>query len=152
MVVELSLTGLIKTLTAPLAAIAERMAQRIRRRKPNLYIHFKLNSVVWCIAQQPQKQGPPREMMQIVFWANFNHDDPTQTLVITSAYPQGTTPHVGVMTFTIPPETMVNEQVLAIVSPIVGEKGKDWTGKIVLVDHFQREYQTKKITFKWVGA
>jgi hypothetical protein len=34
----------------------------------------------------------------------------------------------------------------------VGEKGKDWTGKIVVVDHFQREYQTKKITFKWVGA
>ena len=146
------LSNLTKALAALLKAIAERVALWVERRKPKLYVHFNLGTLIWCIAHQQQRQGPPLEMMQVTFWAGFNHDDPKQTLVITDAYPKGTTPQLAMLDrFKIPPQTIVKEQVTTFVVPVAGEKGKAWTGRIVLVDQFQRKHKTKKATFHWAG-
>ncbi len=68
------------------------------------------------------------------------------------AYPVGTTTQVrGMSEFKIPPGALIKKQLVAIVGPIIGEKGKPWTGKLVLVDQFLRKYKTRKVTFKWVG-
>jgi hypothetical protein len=131
-----------------LAAIADRIVTRLSHRKPNLYVHFVPGNLLWCIAQQ----GPSLELMQVSFWADFNHDDPKETLVITAAYPKGTTPQVDMTKFKISPYEMVKEQISAFVTPVVGKKGKPWTGRIVLLDQFQRKYRTKRATFSWVGT
>jgi len=145
-------SNLTKAFAALLKAGADRVALWIERRKPRLYVHFDPVISLWCIGQQQQRYGPPLEMMQVTFRADFNHDDPRQTLVITEAYPEGTTPQLGmVQKFKIPAETMVDEQVTVFVTPIVAEKGKAWTGRIVLVDQFQRKHKTKKATFRWAG-
>jgi hypothetical protein len=70
-------------------AVAVRLALRIGRRKPTLYVHFNSVQTVWCIAQTPQSSGPAIEYMHTVFWADLNHDDPKQTLIIVNAYPKG---------------------------------------------------------------
>jgi len=82
----------------------------------------------------------------------LNHDDPKQSIIITAAFPKDTQPQHGLISnIVIPPNQMVHEQVVAIVSPIVGEKGKPWTGRIILTDQFHRRYKTQKATFRWVG-
>jgi hypothetical protein len=135
-----------------LNAIAERLSLRIGRRKPNLYVHFNPVQTIWCIAQMGQRNGPPIELMQTVFWADLNHDDPKQTLVIVNAYPEGTEPEMSTISkFAIPPGEMVNEQLTAMVLPIKGKKGEPWIGKFILVDQFNRKYKTKRIKFKWAG-
>jgi len=146
------LSKLTELLAALLKAAADRVAPWIERRKPKLYVHPILGNMLWCIAQQPRKDGPPLEMMQITFWAHINHDDSKQALVIVDAYPVGTKPQITAMQkFKIPPGAMVKEQVSAFVVPILAEQGKPWTGRIVLVDQFQRKYKTKKMTFEWAG-
>jgi hypothetical protein len=90
--------------------------------------------------------------MQVVFTASLTHDDLKQAMIITDAYPVGTTPQVSAMLeFTIRPEEMVKEQVVAIVSPVLGKKGEPWTGKIVFVDQFQRKHKSQRVTLKWAG-
>jgi hypothetical protein len=148
--------GWLKDLTKPfsttLNAVAERLALRIGRRKPNLYVHFDPVQTVWCIAQSAQRGGSPVEYMHVVFWADLNHDDPKQTLVIVNAYPEGTQPEMETISkFSIPPGSIVHEQLSAIVLPFVAKKGEPWIGKFILVDQFDRTYKTKKIKFKWVG-
>jgi len=90
--------------------------------------------------------------MQVVCHANLTHDDPKIALIITDAYPVGTTTQVRAMTeFKIPPHAMVKQQIVSIAGPMIAKKGSPWTGKIVLVDQFLRKYKTRKNTFKWVG-
>ena len=90
--------------------------------------------------------------MHVIFWADLNHDDPKQTLVIVNGYPEGTRPEIQSMTkFAIPPGTMVHEQLSAIVLPVKVKTGEPWIGKFVLVDQFERKFKTKNIKFKWVG-
>jgi hypothetical protein len=85
--------------------------------------------MLWCIAQQGQRDGSLKDMMQAMFWADFNHDDPKLTLVIVDAYPQGTRPQIGMITkFAIPPNKIVQQQVAAIVVPIIATKGKPCVG------------------------
>jgi hypothetical protein len=108
--------------------------------------------MLWCIAQQGQRDGSLKDMMQAMFWADFNHDDPKLTLVIVDAYPQGTRPQIGMITkFAVPPNKIVQQQVAAIVLPIIAKKGKPWVGRFILVDQFQRKYKTKKMSFRWAG-
>jgi hypothetical protein len=52
--------------------------------------------------------------------------------------------------FVVPPNAMVQEHLSSIAAPMVGKKGKDWTGRLVLVDHLRRKHKTDKITFMWV--
>jgi hypothetical protein len=148
--------GWLENLTRPLSSIATPLAQRVGkwlgRRKPRLYVHFNPTQTLWCLAEQRQPNGTTVEMMQMMFWADFNHDDERQTLILTDAYPEGTSPQMGMISkFAIPPGTMVNEQVAAFVAPVKGLRGSPWEGRFVLVDQFQRKYKTNKVTFRWAG-
>lgn len=146
------LGNLTKPFSSLLNPIAERIGNWFGRRKPRLYVHFNPTQMLWCIAQQGHPNGSFTEMMQAMFWADFNHDDPKESLVITGAYPEGTRPQIGMIgKFVIPPKQIVHQQVAAIVLPIKAKKEKPWTGRFVLVDQFQRQYKTKKVTFRWAG-
>jgi len=140
----------LESLTKPVASllnpIAERIGGGLGHRKPRLYVHFETNPMVWCIA----KNGD-QEVMQIVFWADLNHDDPRQTLIITDAYPKGARSELRTLNFAVPPGQMVHEQVVSFSVPIKGEKGKPWTGRLILVDQFKRKHKTDKATFRWAG-
>jgi hypothetical protein len=132
--------------------IAERIGNWVARRKPKLYVHFNLGQTVWSIARQAEGDGSFTEMMQIVSWADVNHDDPKETLVITDAHPPGTysrLPAPG--KFAVPPRTLVHQQISAFVLPVKGEKGTPWRGKLILVDQFFRKYKTRSVVFQWVG-
>jgi hypothetical protein len=142
------LENLTKPIGSLLNPVAQRIGGKLGHRKPHLYVHFVLPQTVWCIARNGDQ-----EAMQIVFWADFNHDDPQQTLIITDAYPKGTRSEIRtVINFPVPPGQMVREQVATFAVPIKGEKGKPWTGRIILLDQFKRKYKTDKIAFRWVGA
>jgi hypothetical protein len=146
------LTDFTKPFSTTLNAVAERLALRIGRRKPRLYVHFDSIQTVWTIAHGGQPSGSAVEFMHVVFWADLNHDDPKQTLVIVNGYPEGTQPEMQSMSkFAIPPGSIVHEQLSAIVLPIKAKKGEPWIGKFILVDQFERKFKTKKIKFKWVG-
>ena len=146
------LSNLTKPFSSLLNPIAERIGNWIGRRKPRLYVHFNHNQILWDIAKQTQRDGKFIEMMQVIFWADFNHDDQRETLVITNAYPKGTKPQIGMIgNFAIPPRQIVRQQVAVFVLPIKGEKGRPWVGRFVLVDQFQRKYKTKKVAFRWMG-
>jgi hypothetical protein len=107
--------------------------------------------MVWGITRRAERDGTFTEMMQAMFWADFNHDDQRDTLVITQAYPQGTRPQMGIIKFAIPPGQMVREQIASFVLPVKGTKERPWVGRFVLVDQFRRKYRTKKAAFRWIG-
>ena len=139
--------GWLKAFSGFWKAIVDRLALWIGRRKPKLYAHFQPGTSVWCIANSGSV-----EYMQIVCRVSLTHDDLKQGIIIVDVYPFGTTSQVSAtLEINIPPQEMVKEQLVAIVSPILGKKGEPWTGKLVLVDQFLRKHKTEKVTFKWVG-
>jgi hypothetical protein len=141
----------VKSLSGLLKAGFDRIALWIGRRKPKLYVHFQPGTSLWCIAHSGP--GPSAiEYMQVICSASLTHDDHTQAMIIVDAYPVGTTSQVrALQEFTIPPHVMVKEQITAIVGPVVGKKGKPWTGKLILVDQFLRKHKTQNVTLRWVG-
>jgi hypothetical protein len=146
----LNLTWL-ENLTKPFASlfnpIAERIGNRLGRRKPRLYVHVQAQTSLWCIAQQGTT-----ELMQVMFSADLNHDDHKHGLAIIEAYLEGTRVEIGMMDkFVIPPNEIVTERIGAMVLPVKGEKGKPYTGRFILVDQFKRKHKTEKITFKSAG-
>jgi hypothetical protein len=141
----------IKSLGGVLKAVFDRLAVAIGRRKAKLFVHFQPGTSIWCIATSGPGL-PSIEYMQIVCRASFAHDDLKEPLVIIDAYPAGTAPEVKAMEpFTIQSQELVQEQIVAIVAPVIGEKGHSWTGRIVFVDQYLRKHKTQKSTFKWVG-
>jgi len=147
--------SLIGELSKPILSLADPVLARVGKwlgyQKPHLYVHFQLRQLVWCIATESQQNGPPKEYMQAVFWADLNHDS-DEPLVIMSAFPDGTTPQLATATrLVIPPRQIVHSQILAIALPIRGKKGVDWRGRFVLLDQFRRKYKTQRATFRWVG-
>jgi hypothetical protein len=73
-------------------------------------------------------------------------------MVIMDAYPVGTTPQIDPRRrFTIPSNQVVEERMVAFVTPILAKKGEPWTGKFIIVDQFLRKHKTQKATFKFVG-
>jgi len=146
------LENLTKPFSSLLNPLAERIGQRLGRRKPRLYVHFNPTQLVWGIGTQKQTREPDLEMMHIHLTAGFNHDDDKQTLVIMDAFPEGTQNRMPALSqFEIRPHTLVNQQVVAFVVPVVGEKGKPWTGRFIIVDQFQRRYKTQRATYRWTG-
>jgi hypothetical protein len=139
--------GWLKSLGGLFEALLERLTIRVLKRKPKVYVQFEPNTVLWCVA----KSGDI-EYMQITCQIRITHDDQRNSLVITDAYPVGTNTEIKAMgEFKIPSNTLANERIASIARPMIGEKGKPWTGKIVLVDQFNRKYKTQKATFKWAG-
>lgn len=139
-----------KVLPEFVADLLERAGHLLKRRKPNLYVHISVESPLWCIAGE---QGSKNEMMQIMFSADFNHDDPKQTLVIVNAYPKGKREQKVSFPnqFVIPPCQIVSEQVAAWVIPLLATPGNNWRGRFILVDQFKRKHKTEKIVFRWAG-
>jgi hypothetical protein len=126
--------GWLKVFSGFWKAVFDRLSLWVSGRKPKLYVNFEPGVSVWCIATSGNI-----EYMQVVCRANITHDDPKMALVITDAYPAGTTTQVRAMSeFEIPPHSLVKEQIVSIAGPLIAEKGKPWTGKIVLVDQFLR--------------
>lgn len=133
--------------------IAHRFADWIGRRKPRLHVHVNPAQCVWGLGGEIQSDGAILKLMQVTFWADFSHDDPTETLIILSAFPKDTEQRFGLITkITVPPYTLIKRQQIAVmVLPIKGEVGKSWRGRFVLTDQHERQYKTKPITFRWVG-
>jgi hypothetical protein len=137
----------LKSLGGLFEALVERMTIRVLKRKPKVYVQFEPNTILWCVA----KAGDI-EYMQITCQIRITHDDQRNALIITDAHPIGTKTEIKAMDeFKIPSNTLGNERVASIVGPMIGEKGKPWTGRVVLVDQFNRQYKTQKATFKWAG-
>ena len=137
----------LKSLGGLFDALIERLTILVLKRKPKVYVQFEPNTILWCVA----KAGDI-EYMQISCQIRITHDDQRNALIITDAYPTGTKTEIKAMDeFKIPSNTLANERIASIVGPMIGEKGKPWTGKIVLVDQFNRKYKTQKATFKWAG-
>ena len=140
----------LENLTKPFASllnpVAERIGNWLGRRRPRLYVHFEPTQSLWCLSHNGDQ-----ELMQVMFSAGFNHDDPKQTLVIMDAYPSGTHVEIpGNDKFSVPPGQVVRERVYVFVSPVPA-KGKPWTGRFILVDQFHRRHKTQKVVLRWVG-
>lgn len=100
-----------------------------------------------------QADGPPIEIMNVHLTADFNHDDEDQDLVIMNMYPEGTQNRVpGFSQFQIPPHrVLMHQQLVCFAVPVIGRKGHPWTGRLILIDQFQRRYKTGKATYRWTG-
>jgi hypothetical protein len=146
-------TGLIKTVISALlkpfeivtTPIAERVAGWLKR-KPRLYVHFHPLTAVWCLANQNKQP-----VMQVVFTADFTHDGNREALVIVNAYPKKSQSWYPFEKFDICPGRLIENRTTVFAYPVVGEKGKDWNGRMVFVDQFGRKYTSQKNTFKWAG-
>ena len=146
----------LENLTKPFASLLNPVAERIGKwlgtRKPRLYVHFNA-AMNWSMGYQRQPDGHHLEMMHVHLDADFNHDDDKQTLFIMDAFPEGTENRIpGFSRFVIPPHKVVNQQIVSFALPIIAEKEKAWTGRMVFVDQFQRQYKTRKGTYRWVGV
>jgi hypothetical protein len=89
--------------------------------------------------------------MQVVIQARINHNG-SGNVGIVDSYPQGTSPvFSGQVNFIVPPNAMIQKYFSSICEPVVGKKGKNWKGRLVLLDHERRKHKTDKISFMWVG-
>jgi len=145
---------LLKTCSEFAADLLERLGHRLRRRKPRLYVHYAVAQSLWCIATQTERDGTKTPIMQLIFSADFNHDDPKQDLVIVNAYPKGMRQQkvAAFEKFNVPPGRIVTKQVAVWVLPLLAEQGKDWKGRFILVDQFMRKHKTERVVFRWVGC
>jgi hypothetical protein len=146
---------IIETLLKPFSAIANPIAERIGekfKRKPKLYFNIYPVTSVWCYAWNGYgKEAKP--IMQIRFDADITNDGNERVLIL-DGYAKGTKAKLPfVRQIEIPPTSTVSRQVIAVfVEPIIGEGGKDFTGKLVFVDQLKRKHYTDKTTFTWVGS
>lgn len=136
---------IIEILLKPFSLIAHPIAERIGnrlKRKPKLYLNIHPVGSVWCYAWNGVKP-----MMQVRFDADITNDGD-------DGYVKGTKAKIPFMRkIKIPPTTTITDEIIAVfVEPIVGEGGKDFTGKIVFVDQLKRKHYTDKTTFTWVGT
>jgi hypothetical protein len=144
----------VETLLKPFALIfnpiAERIGNRLRR-KPKLYIHIHPLTNVWCYAWGGGGQNP---MMQVRFDADITNDSHREGVIILDGYVKGTKSKIPFMShIEVPPATTALRQIVGVFSaPVIGEGGKDFTGRIILVDQFKRKHPSDKTTFKWVGS
>jgi hypothetical protein len=141
---------LLKPFTLIFTPIAERIGNRLKR-KPKLYIHIYPITNVWCYAWEGANQSP---IMQVRFDADITNDSVHEAVLILDGHVEGTKSKFPLMRpINIPPATTVTRQIVAVFgTPVVGEGGKDFTGKIILVDQFKRKHPSDKTTFKWVGS
>ena len=90
--------------------------------------------------------------MQALFTADITNDG-NESVLILDGYFKGTKPQIPFPNrIAIPPTTTVTGECIAVfVRPVIGEGGRDFTGKVILLDQFKRKHSTDKITFTWVG-
>jgi hypothetical protein len=138
---------LLKPFTLIFNPVAERIGNRLKR-KPKLHIHVRPLTNFWCYAWEGQKP-----MMQAQFSADITNDG-SEGVLILDGYIKGTRPRLPFRErIEIPPTTTVTGNNIAVfVLPVVGEGGKDFTGRVILIDQFKRKHPTDKITFTWAGS
>ena len=142
---------IIEILLKPFSLIAHPISERIGnrlKRKPKLYFNIHPVTSVWCYAWNGAKP-----MMQVRFDADITNDG-DEGVMLLDGYVKGTKAKIPFMRkIKIPPTTTITDEIIAVfVEPIVGEGGKDFTGKIVFVDQLKRKHYTGKTTFTWVGT
>ncbi len=136
----------------PFNAVSHAISERLEHwlsRKPKLFITFHPHPRFWCLAWQGEETG-----MELMFMADFTHDDPDRTLLLTGAYIKGTKAWDGfIEPIEIPPQEMITSNYTLHVSvhPVVGKIGETWKGRIIFVDQFKRTHKTEKIEFKFEG-
>lgn len=141
--------GWTKSLDKLLEVILDRLTAWFRR-KPKLYVHFQPNINIWCIARSGPQPDATEYMHIICSDVGFALDSDRGTVIV-DAFPEGTVTQVKAMDeIEISPGVLIKGRVSAIVAPVIAEKGKDWTGKIIFVSQFHRKYKSK-VTLKWAG-
>jgi hypothetical protein len=92
-------------------------------------------------------------MMQAQFTADITNDGDEGVLIL-DGYIRGTKPKIPFPhRIEVPPTTTVTgENICVFVTPVIGEGGKDFTGRVILIDQFKRKHSTDKITFTWAGS
>jgi hypothetical protein len=145
------LAKVVEVFTKPLAVISNAIAERLEiffRRKPKLHVHFHPHTGVWCLANDGNMK-----IMQVGFAADFTHDDPRQTLILVDAFPEGAHskyPFHDDITIGLEELVTPEHQIWMMVTPVVGEEGKNWEGRIVFVDQFKQKHKGKeKFEFMW---
>lgn len=149
-----ALSKIVEVFTKPLAAVSNSIAERLElrfRRKPKLHVHFHPATGIWCLAHQGEKK-----IMQAGFGADFTHDDPKQTIILVDAFPESARSELSFRDYIdIPPEELVTPdyQVWMMATPVVGQEGENWSGRIIFVDQWKRKYKSEDtFEFKWVGG
>ena len=132
---------LIDVFVKPLRVVSDAIAIRtevLLRRKPRVYVTFQPVTSYWCLAHEGDKR-----VMQVGFTADFAHDDPEQNVLVIEAYPKGTrTRYPLAEKLSIRPSELVTQRFNLMAVPVVGEEGKNWKGRVVLVDQWKRRYKT----------
>jgi hypothetical protein len=147
-----TIKSIIETLLKPFTLIfnpvAERIGNRLKR-KPKLHIYVRPLTNFWCYAWD----GSAKPMMQARFTADITNDG-DEGILILDGYIKGTKPKIPFPDrIEVPPTTTVTgENIAVFVTPVIGEGGKDFTGRVILIDQFKRKHPTDKITFTWVGS
>jgi hypothetical protein len=150
------LKTIVSTLLKPFEIITTPIAERIAiwlKRKPNLHLFFHPRTCVWCVAHEGQKDGSQIPVMQVMCDVDLSHDDPREHIIVVRVFPEGTTPSIFYpIQVSIPPHTFLPHQRLVMfVTPVLAEKGKPWSGPLVIVDQHNRKYRTQRIAFQSAG-
>ena len=145
-----SLKTLLKSFALIFNPIAERIGNRLKR-KPRLHIYVRPLTNVWCYAWNGYGENQ-KPMMQARFTADITNDG-YEGILILDGYIKGPKPKLPFPDrIEVPPTTTVAGKNIAVFcTPVVGEGGKDFVGRIILIDQFKRKHPSDKITFTWVG-
>ncbi|MFI5117793.1 MAG: hypothetical protein ACHP8B_13970 [Terriglobales bacterium] len=147
------LKELFRPITTILNAAAERLAERIKRRKPRIHVVFNPQQCMWSIGGIGQHDGSIKKTMSVMFWGTFSNDDDKQPVVITEAFPPGTEQQFASFEIVIPPRGRpVRAMVHATVLPIIGTPGKLLRTRFILKDQLGRKYRTRKTNFRWASS
>jgi hypothetical protein len=148
-----SISKIVDIFTRPFEVVSKAVADRLERwlkRKPKLFVRFHPQTTFWCLAFAGEQKG-----MQLVFMADFSQDDEKEPLLLIDAYIKGTKPWVarGDDPIKVEPGHLIRDRYVngIFVSPVVGEPGKNWTGRLIFIDQFHREHKTDKQQFVWTG-
>jgi hypothetical protein len=139
-----SISKIVDIFTRPFEVVSKAVADRLERwlkRKPKLFVRFHPQTTLWCLASSGEQKG-----MQLIFMADFTQDGDDESLLLIDGYVKGTKPWVKNPSdpITIKPGELVRSQYIngIFVSPVVGEPGKNWTGRIIFLDQFHTKYKT----------
>lgn len=147
-----TLSKIVEPIMRPINVVSKAVSERLEHwlsRKPRLYVTFHPQPMMWCLAWWGEEPG-----MQLVFMADFTHDDPHRTLLLTGAYLKGTKSRQNFFEpIEIPPQQLITpEYTLGVfVHPVVGKIGETWKGRIIFVDQFKRRHRTENVEFRFTG-
>src|SRR5260370_26682531 len=128
---------LLRPFTVILNPIAERIGSRLKR-KPRLHVYVRPLTNFWCYAWDGYGENQ-KPMMQARFTVDITNDG-DEGILIFDGYIQGTKPKLPFSNRieVRPTTTVTGEHIAVLVEPVIGERGKECTGKDILLDQLQR--------------